>query len=400
MRQHWFFMRSRISNFDNIMDNILTWPYVKTCIPLFLILVIIEALWSSYRKKGWVRTNDSVSSLSCGIISQITNLLFKSASLASYIWTYKHFAIFDFSNISWQEKFLLIFILFLVIDFAYYWLHRCAHEINIGWAGHVVHHQSEEFNLTTALRQSSTQWIFGQFFFLPIAAIGIPITWKLGINGLNIVYQFFIHTRAIKKLSPCIEFIFNTPSHHRVHHGRNPKYLDKNHGGTLIIWDRLFGTFQEEEEEPIYGTVKPLATFNPIVAQLHYYLVLLKDARRAPNFRDKILIWFKPPGWQPSGLPPTPQPPAVSRKNTEIFNPKNPNAKMALGLFIAGLIGAVTILFFKWPFYILGALSISSIFLLTGAGVSNNARPDRGGIKALLKKNFKQKFYKSESPNL
>ena len=218
----------------------------------------------------------------------------------------------DVERYSAGGKWLAAIVLFLGVDCAYYWFHRIAHEYNAPWAGHVVHHSSEDYNLAVALRQGTFQGLFSWVFYLPLALVGFPPAWFAAVSSFDTLYQFWIHTRLIGKLGP-LEWVFNTPSHHRVHHARNPKYLDKNYAGTLIIWDRMFGTFQAEEEEPVYGLVKPLNSWNPLWANLHVWNDLFRDAWLAPRWSDKLRIWFMPPGWRPEGLPPNPSPPEVSR---------------------------------------------------------------------------------------
>ena len=187
------------------------------------------------------------------------------------------------------------------------------HTVNAPWAGHVVHHSSEDYNLAVALRQGTFQGVFSWVFYLPLAILGYPPAWFAAMASFDTLYQFWIHTRAIGKLGP-LELVFNTPSHHRVHHARNPKYLDKNYAGTLIIWDRMFGTFQPEEEEPVYGLTKPLNSWNPLWANLHVSRDLFNDAWLAPRMVDKLRIWFMPPGWRPEGLAPNPVVPEVTRQ--------------------------------------------------------------------------------------
>jgi hypothetical protein len=192
---------------------------------------------------------------------------------------------------------------FVLVDFAYYWFHRASHRVNFIWATHVVHHQSEEYNLTVALRQSWIQGLFSMVFYLPLATLGIPLDVALGSIALNTIGQFWFHTRAIRRLG-FLELVLNTPSHHRVHHGRNPKYLDKNYAGVLIVWDRLFGTFVPEEEEPVYGIVKPLNSWNVVWANTHQWVELVRFCAAARNWKEKMLIWFLPPE-QLSGPAPT-----------------------------------------------------------------------------------------------
>jgi hypothetical protein len=187
------------------------------------------------------------------------------------------------------------------VDFFYYWFHRKSHQINALWAAHIVHHQSEEYNLTVALRQSWFQSGFAWVFYLPLAFTGFDPIMFLTVSAFNTIYQFWIHTRAIGKMGP-LEWFLNTPSHHRVHHGSNPKYIDKNHAGTLIIWDRMFGTFQNEEEEVVYGITKPLGSWNPVWANFHYWAELYSSSKNAQGFNDKIKIFIKAPGWFPDNL--------------------------------------------------------------------------------------------------
>ncbi len=177
-----------------------------------------------------------------------------------------------------------------------------SHEVNLFWGGHVVHHQSEDYNLSVALRQSSLQviWTFG--FSLPIAFLGFSTVDFALVAALNTLYQFWIHTETIGKFPRWIEFIFNTPSHHRVHHGRDPKYIDKNHAGSLIIWDRMFGTFQEEEEKPTYGITKPINSWNAVWANISHYAEMGNDLKRIPRWRDRIRYLFKKPGWLPEDM--------------------------------------------------------------------------------------------------
>jgi hypothetical protein len=191
--------------------------------------------------------------------------------------------------------------LFLLADLAYYWAHRKSHEINLFWGGHVVHHQSEDYNLSVALRQSSFQVIWTFAFSLPLAFLGFK-TWDYALMAsLITLYQFWIHTETINKMG-WFEYVFNTPSHHRVHHGRDPKYIDKNHAGTLIIWDKMFGTFQEEEERPTYGITKPINSWNAVWANFSHYADMGNDLKRISKWSDKIKYLFKKPGWLPDYL--------------------------------------------------------------------------------------------------
>ena len=222
-------------------------------------------------------------------------------TLTSYRFIQEQHGLLHFSSLSTFQTILAGIALFLGVDFCYYWFHRMAHHINIGWATHVVHHSSEEYNLTTALRQGAFQHFFSFAFYLPLAWIGFPPIWFVSLVALNTVFQFWVHTRTIDKLPAWFEYILNTPSHHRVHHGQNPMYLDKNHAGTLIIWDRLFGTFMPETEPVQYGITTPLHSWKPIWSQIHYFAFLWQQMQATPRVWNKIQVWFKHPGWIPPG---------------------------------------------------------------------------------------------------
>lgn len=270
--------------------------YIALSIPIFFLLIGIELVYDFYNKLKYYRFNDSISNLSQGIGSQLTGLLMKTALFFGYKYIFEHWRIFEFPNNIW-----VWIILFIAVDFCYYWFHRMSHQINALWAAHIVHHQSEEYNLTVALRQSWFQSWFSWVFYIPLAFLGFEPLMFLTLSSFNTLYQFWIHTRGIKNMG-FLEHILNTPSHHRVHHGSNPKYIDKNHAGTLIIWDKLFGTFQKEEEEVYYGITSPLASWNPIWANVHYWVELLNTAKKTDNFADKIKVFIKSPGWFPANL--------------------------------------------------------------------------------------------------
>lgn len=265
-------------------------------IPIFFILIGIELVVERFTHKDLYRLPDAIANLSCGITSQLSGLFLKVLGVGVYLFIAEHFALFKLEPTWWYWLSL-----FLLVDFAYYWAHRMSHEVNLFWGGHVVHHQSEEYNLSVALRQSSFQvvWTFG--FSLPIAFLGYKTEHFVYVAALNTLYQFWIHTETIGKMG-WFEYIFNTPSHHRVHHGRNPKYIDKNHAGSLIIWDKMFGTFQKEEEKPTYGITKPINSWNAVWANFSHYADMGKDLKRMTSFSDKIKYLFKKPGWLPDYL--------------------------------------------------------------------------------------------------
>jgi alkylglycerol monooxygenase len=291
-------------------------PYITYAVPVFFLLIGVEMVVALWERKKYYRLHDSINDLSCGSTEQIIGLFLKGVLLLGYQGTYGYATraginLVDVRSYTPSGKWLAAIVLFLGVDCAYYWFHRIAHEYNAPWAGHVVHHSSEDYNLAVALRQGSFQELFSWVFYLPLALLGFPPSWFAATMSFNLLYQFVIHTRTIGKLGP-LEWVLNTPSHHRVHHGRNPKYLDKNYAGTLIVWDRLFGTFQVEEEEPVYGLTKPLNSWNPLWANLHVWLDLFRDAWLAPRRVDKLRIWFMPQGWRPEGLPANPPAPEVT----------------------------------------------------------------------------------------
>lgn len=288
---------------------------IALSVPIFFILIGIELLVGLLSKKKFYRFNDAVTNLSCGIGSQVLGAFFGILTFWVYEFVYMHYRLFTVpSNVfTWL-------VLFLGIDLAYYWFHRLSHEINAVWATHIVHHQSEEYNLSVALRQSWFQTLFSWWFYLPLAFFGFDPFIMVSIIALNTLYQFWIHTKAIKKFPAPIEYIFNTPSHHRVHHGTNPQYIDKNHAGSLIIWDRLFGTFEKEDEEVVYGITSPLNSFNPFWANFHYWKELVSNAKQTSSIKEKVSVFLKPPGWFPESMGGFKAAPAVDILNVKKYD--------------------------------------------------------------------------------
>ncbi|MCL6414351.1 sterol desaturase family protein [Aestuariirhabdus sp. Z084] len=273
--------------------------YIVYAIPVFFGLILIELIAGWLRQRDYYRINDGINSLSAGMFSITSGVLSKTLTLAIYLLAYE-----QFSLAQWNSDSLWLWLAaFVAYDFCYYWAHRLGHEINILWAAHSVHHQSEEYNLTTALRQTSSGFVFGWIFFLPMALAGVPPLVFAVVAAANLLYQFWVHTRHIPKLG-WLEWIFVTPSNHRVHHAQNSRYLDRNYGGVFIIWDRLLGTFAEEsdEEKIIYGVRKPLASWNPLWANLQHYVQMLQDARHATRWQDRLSIWVRPTGWRPADV--------------------------------------------------------------------------------------------------
>ncbi|MFT4565946.1 MAG: alkylglycerol monooxygenase [Saprospiraceae bacterium] len=268
-------------------------------IPGFVILIIIEYLMSLYMSQKIVTSMDTISSLSSGLTNTLKEVVGLGIVIISYGWMESHLALFKIPS-----TFLVFIVALVLIDFASYWSHRFNHEINLMWNRHIVHHSSEEFNLACALRQSISA-VVGVYFFLyiPMAIVGIPGKVIAIIAPLHLFAQFWYHTRLINRMG-FLEYILVTPSHHRVHHAINPEYIDKNYAAIFIIWDKLFGTFQEESPEipPVYGVKKPVHTWNPILINYQHLWQLIKDAWRAEDLWDKARIWFMPTGWRPEDV--------------------------------------------------------------------------------------------------
>lgn len=271
---------------------------VTMAVPAFVGLILIEMAAWRLTGKGDYESRDSAASLIMGLGSQIAPL-FGGAAVATAILfaAYEH-RVFDVPNAWWA-----VAICFILDDLRYYWWHRISHERRWFWASHVIHHSSQHYNLTTALRQTWTGTIIGALLFkAPLALLGFHPMMLVFVGGLNLIYQFWIHTEMIDRLGP-FEWVMNTPSHHRVHHATNPKYLDANYAGTLIIWDRMFGTFvpEDENERPRYGIVKNLGTFNPLRIAFHEWLGIARDVIGAKSLRHALGYMFGPPGWSPDG---------------------------------------------------------------------------------------------------
>jgi len=273
--------------------------FILYAVPFFFVLMAAELIADRWRGVSNYRLADAVNSISTGVLSTTTGLLTKGVGLVTYGFALEHLALVRLPADSvWVWVFAFVF-----YDFCYYWLHRMGHERNILWAAHSVHHQSEDYNLSTALRQTSTGFLLGWIFYLPMAVLGVPLLVFVSVAALNLLYQFWVHTRHIPKLG-WFEWCFVTPSNHRAHHAQNALYMDRNYGGVFIIWDRLFGSFQEEDDnEPvIFGVTTPLASWNPLWANLQFYAQLWDDARRAERTWDKLRIWFMRTGWRPADV--------------------------------------------------------------------------------------------------
>ena len=318
-------------------------------IPGFFVLMAIELLASRVMRRPVYRLNDSINSISLGVLSQVVGVFAKILSIGIYAIALKHVALFDLpidNPLTWISALLLY-------DFCYYWLHRCGHEVGILWAAHVVHHQSERYNLSTALRQTSSGVLFGWLFYLPLAVLGYPIEVFATVAVIDLIYQYWIHTELVGKLG-WFDRVFASPSNHRVHHAVNDRYLDRNYGGILILWDRIFGSFEDERaDEPcVYGTRSPLRSWNPLWANLQVYADLLHDSWHARSWADKLRVWFKPPGWRPADVAARFPKPAFDLAAVRRWEPAlSPAAAWGATLLFAALLGATAL--FLWHAHLL-----------------------------------------------
>lgn len=272
------------------MSNLL----LQYAIPVFFVLIFIEALYARVKGLQLYNLRNSLSCLGCGIFTTSLEVFTKAALLALYSWVYEHLAWVKLDDGSWVTWITGL----LVFDFIWYWAHRISHEVNVLWGGHVPHHQSEEFNLTTGLRQGALQDLMYWPLYLLMAPLGYSADMFIAQLLINKFYGFWLHTRTIGQL-PLVEGILSTPSAHRVHHGMNDRYINKNYGGILIVFDRLFGTYQKEDETVIFGVRKRYASYNPVWAHFDWLYSIGQDAMRAERGWDKIRIWFMPTGWRP-----------------------------------------------------------------------------------------------------
>ena len=272
---------------------------VVYAVPFFIVAMLVELAYGLFKGRNTFRLNDSVSSLFLGVLSQARR--FVTLGVGGYVY---HLVAEYFSMPLMDASHWLTWVVAMVLyDFCYYWLHRMGHERTILWAAHVAHHQSEDYNLTTALRQTSTGFLLGWVFYLPMFLVGIPAEVVVTVGSINLIYQFWVHTEHVPKLG-WYEWIFVTPSNHRVHHAQNDVYLDRNYGGLFILWDRLFGTFQEElEDEPVvFGIRGALHSWNPVKALTHIYVDMAQDSWHTARWRDKLRVWVGRTGWRPADV--------------------------------------------------------------------------------------------------
>ena len=262
---------------------------LAAAVPVFFAAIVAEALADRARRTKTYRFGAALADLQAGIVSQVGDVALRGIGVAIYAWVYRH------RLVDWPEHSMLPWVVGLVgIDFLYYWWHRLSHLVNLLWAVHAVHHQSEDFNLAVALRQPAFEALTIIPFHLPLALLGVEPWIYVSCYAIDLIYQFWIHTELPGKLG-FLEWVVNTPSSHRVHHGIEPKYLDRNYGGILILWDRLFGSYQREEERPTYGVTHAIRSYNPVWANVAPLLEIAARARAAGRLVDKVGIWFSHP---------------------------------------------------------------------------------------------------------
>ena len=267
--------------------------------PIFTFMIFCEFVYGYFKNRNNYRLNDTFTSISLGMMSRFPVYLQLGVQgiVYAFIWNQFNLGLLNsYTPLTW----ILAFVLY---DLSYYWLHRCHHEIKFLWASHVVHHHGEEFNLSTALRQTGTDFIFKWVFYTPMLFLGVPPEIFVTVAALNLIYQFWVHTEHIDRLG-FLDYIFVTPSNHRIHHAQNKEYIDANYGGVFIIWDIIFGTFKDERKElkPIYGTSKPLKSWNPFWANFEVWTEIFKDTWRTKSWKDKFKVWISRPKWRPKDV--------------------------------------------------------------------------------------------------
>ena len=353
----------------NTQEIIITWAT-----PVFFALIALELLVARLRGRSVYHSSDAINSLGLGVISQIVAVFSKLLTLGIYAWCVQRFALFALPASSvwvWISALLLY-------DFCYYWLHRAGHEVNILWAAHVVHHQSEDYNLSTALRQTGSGVLLGWLFYLPMAIVGYPLEVFVVVALIDLLYQFWVHTELVGRLG-WFDRVFCSPSNHRAHHAVNDRYLDRNYGGILIVWDRLFGTFIEEDDTdpPIYGTRSPLRSWNPLWANAEVYWATAKDAWHARRWRDKLLVWLRPPGWRPADVAERFPKPAFDIQR-ERFLPQLSRGLTVYGLVQFALLLGMAVQFLdlakQVPATTLVAYAVFLVLSLTALGALTEAR--------------------------
>ena len=338
--------------------------------PVFFLLIGIEWLVARARgMSGVYRLNDAINSLSLGVMSQVVNLFVRVLTIGIYAWVFGRVALGEWPRDAWWAWLLAI----VFYDFCYYWNHRLGHESAVFWASHVVHHQSQRYNLSTALRQTSSGALLGWLFYLPMAIAGVPPEMFAVAAIVDLLYQYWIHTEVVGKLG-AFDRWFASPSNHRVHHAVNDRYIDRNYGGIFMAWDHLFGTFVEESEPCVYGTRAPLNSWDPLWANLEVYADLARRSWSCPRWGDKLRLWFMPPGWQPATVTGAPwHKPHFDVAQVEVYDPPMTRAVQSFALLhlAAAVLGTLPLLWFASELGPLalagGAAAILAVLWVTGA---------------------------------
>jgi sterol desaturase/sphingolipid hydroxylase (fatty acid hydroxylase superfamily) len=306
--------------------------------PIFLLAIGVEWWIGRRRGRDTYRLADALASLNLGVMSQVIGVFGTLLSVAIYTAAYEHLAL---ARLPADSVWVWLGAL-LAYDFCYYWYHRAGHRVAVLWAAHAVHHQSEDYNLSTALRQTSSGFLLGWIFYLPLAVAGVPPLVFGTVALIDLLYQFWVHTQQVGRLG-WFDRWFCSPSNHRVHHAVNDRYVDRNYGGILILWDRLFGTFADEDpaEPCVYGTRAPLHSWNPVWANLQVYRELWRDSRRARSWADGLRVWLKPPGWRPADVAAAWPKPAFDLGRVQRWDPPLAPARgrAAVALFVAAVAG-------------------------------------------------------------
>lgn len=326
--------------------------------PIFLLLIAIEKIYGYYKGNDTAPYMDTVSSISSGMTNSVKDVMGISVSLLSYGWLYSKIAVFHLEANVWAYL-----IGFIAIDFYGYWTHRLSHQVNFLWNQHAIHHSSEEFNLACALRQSISSFVkLFTFLLIPAALLGVPPVVIAITLPIQLFLQFWYHTRHINKLG-FLEKILVTPSHHRVHHAINPEYMDKNHSQIFIIWDKLFGTFQEELESvpAVFGITRPANTWNPIRINFQHLGLMVSDAWRSEKWEDKFTIWFKPTGWRPENF--EEKYPVTKIRNVYDFEKYGQTSHSNKLVFWSITQAAITLLFITYLFDSIAKIGLPNIFV-------------------------------------
>jgi|HubBroStandDraft_6_1064221.scaffolds.fasta_scaffold308958_1 alkylglycerol monooxygenase len=353
--------------------------YIALAVPFFFVLIAVEIAVARARKQRVYRLGDALSDLGCGMVQQVALVFLAGAVLAGYAWLYAHHRL-----ITWQGEAAPWIVAFVGVDFLYYWWHRMSHEVNVLWAAHVVHHQSEDYNLAVALRQAILTGFTAQLFYVWLALLGVPPLVFASVNAVSTLYQFWIHTELVGKLG-WAEGLLNTPSHHRVHHAINPRYLDRNYGAIFIVWDRIFGTYEPEGEACVYGTVKPLESYSPLWAQVQPLLALAAASAAAPRPLDKLRVWLAPPGWTPAGVAPPPGVADGSYVRRPKYDPRAPRPvrRYATAQFAVAVVTTAALMFTQEnaPRPLLAAGAALVVLTLATAPALVEQRPWAGSLE-------------------